>query len=164
MSNYHGCKEEVPNKLNTTLFDRYYLQNCKAFTFRKITNHAKSKQTNVPSHLHIFWSNFDIVEQIIAFSTPSVLGETDFSTWCFEWGSGAWVKMYRFNAFSRNVNTTTWKIFPTQVGIYKAEKIQQTFWRYKTLRSLKKYERMYPLRLILKDKGGKKYCLPICLF
>ena len=24
------------NKLNSTLFDRYYLQNCKAITFRKI--------------------------------------------------------------------------------------------------------------------------------
>ena len=36
VSNYHGCKEEVANKLNTTLFDRHYLQNCKAITFRKI--------------------------------------------------------------------------------------------------------------------------------
>ena len=36
VSNYHGCKEEVANKLNPTLFDRYYLQNCKAITFRKI--------------------------------------------------------------------------------------------------------------------------------
>ena len=33
----------VPNKLNTTLFDRYYLQNCKAITFRKIKNHTKCK-------------------------------------------------------------------------------------------------------------------------
>ena len=36
VSNYHGCKEEVANELNTTLFGRHYLQNCKAITFRKI--------------------------------------------------------------------------------------------------------------------------------
>ena len=31
------------NKLNTTLFDGYYLQNCKAITFRKIVNDTKYK-------------------------------------------------------------------------------------------------------------------------
>ena len=31
------------NKLNTTLFDRYHLQNCKAITLRKITYHTKYK-------------------------------------------------------------------------------------------------------------------------
>ena len=31
------------NKLNTTLFDRYYSQNCKTITFRKIANHTKYK-------------------------------------------------------------------------------------------------------------------------
>ena len=50
----------------------------------------------------------------------------------------------RFNAFSGNVNTVNWKIFPTYVGIYKSEKIQQAFWRDKTLKSVKKYKRMYP--------------------
>ena len=40
--------------LNTTLYDRYYLQNCKAITFRKTTNHAKYKKPNVPGHLYIF--------------------------------------------------------------------------------------------------------------
>ena len=29
------------NKLNTTLFDRYYLQNYKGVTSRKIINHKK---------------------------------------------------------------------------------------------------------------------------
>ena len=33
------------NKKNTTIFDRYYSQTCKAITFRKITNHTKYKQT-----------------------------------------------------------------------------------------------------------------------
>ena len=31
------------NKHNTTLFDRYYSQNCKAISFRKITNDTKYK-------------------------------------------------------------------------------------------------------------------------
>ena len=42
-------------------------------------------------------------------------------------GTGAWVKMHRFNAFSRNVSIINWKIFPTHVGIYKSEKIKQAF-------------------------------------
>ena len=36
------------------------------------------------------------------------------------------------------------KVFPTPVGIYKSEKIQQALWREKTLSSLRKYKRMYP--------------------
>ena len=39
---------------NTTLYDRYYSQNCKVITFEKIANHTKHKKPNVPSHLHIF--------------------------------------------------------------------------------------------------------------
>ena len=55
------------NKINTILCDRYYLQNCKAITFEKIANHSKDKKPNVPSHLHIFWLNFD---KAIIFSPP----------------------------------------------------------------------------------------------
>ena len=51
--------------------------------------------------------------------------------------------MPRFNAFSGNVNSINLIFFPTHGGIYKLEKIQQAFWRDNTLRSLKKYERMY---------------------
>ena len=40
-------------KINTILYDRYYLQNFKAITFEKIANHTKYKKPNVPSHLHI---------------------------------------------------------------------------------------------------------------
>ena len=60
---------------------------------------------NVPSHLHIFWLNFDKANH--SFLHPFLLGENRFSkysAWSFEWGIGAWVKMHRFNAFSRNVN------------------------------------------------------------
>ena len=47
--NYHGCKGKMINlitkddKLNNTLFVRYYSQNCKAITFRRITIHTKYK-------------------------------------------------------------------------------------------------------------------------
>ena len=32
--------KEWGNKLNTTLFYRYYSQNCKVITFREMTNHT----------------------------------------------------------------------------------------------------------------------------
>ena len=102
--------------LNTTLYDRYYLQNCKAITFRKTTNHAKYKKPNVPGHLYIFW--LILMKQIIA-PPLSAVERNRFSknsAWNFEWGAGAWRKMRRFNAFSRNVNTINLKVFPTRGG------------------------------------------------
>ena len=53
VSNYHGCKGETIKK-NTLLYDRYYLQNCKAIPFEKNANHTKYKEPNVPINLHIF--------------------------------------------------------------------------------------------------------------
>ena len=47
------------NKIYTILYDRYCWQNCKVITFVKNSNHTKYKKSNVPSHLHIFWLNFD---------------------------------------------------------------------------------------------------------
>ena len=46
------------------------------------------------------------------------------------------------------MNTINWKIFRTHVVIYKSEKIQQAFWRDKTLRSLKKYKGALRSRLL----------------
>ena len=49
----------------------------KAITFEKIANHTKYKKSNVPSHLHIFWLNFDKANH--SFLHPFLLlGETDF--------------------------------------------------------------------------------------
>ena len=76
MSNYHGCKEEVANKLNATLFDRHYLQNYKAITFRKIA--IKPNGNKLMFQFILIFSDSVLIEQIIAFSTLSVLGETDF--------------------------------------------------------------------------------------
>ena len=48
------------NKIITMQYDRFYLQNCKAITFaKKKINHTKNKLPNGPSHLYIFWLNFD---------------------------------------------------------------------------------------------------------
>ena len=41
-------------KINTILYDRYYLQNCKAIAFEKIASHTKDKKPNTPSHFPIF--------------------------------------------------------------------------------------------------------------
>ena len=59
------------------LYDRYYLQNCKAITFEKIAVHTKYKKPNVPSHLHIFWLNFDKANHSL-FHPFLLLGKTDF--------------------------------------------------------------------------------------
>ena len=135
------------NKPNTTLFDRYYSQNCKCITFRKITNHTRYKQTNIPSHLHIFWVNFN--KENHSFLHPFRLGGNRFpknSTWSFDWGTGVWVKMHRFNPFSGNMNTINWKKnFPHMVEYMQVrENPTSILERYKTQRKLKKYERMYP--------------------
>ena len=67
------------NKINTMLYDRYYLQNCNTITFEKIAYQTK-KKPNVPSHLHIFCLSFDKT-----FHHPFLLlGQTDF------WENTAW--------------------------------------------------------------------------
>ena len=145
MSNCHCCKEKVINLIPHYLIDFIHktvkpphLQNL------QITQNIAKLMFQV---IFVF-PNWILIKQITVSYTPFVLGETRrkefFSTWSFELRTGAWVKMPRFNAFSRNVNTINWKFFPTHGGIYKSEKIPQEFWRDKTLRSLKKYERMYP--------------------
>ena len=104
MSNYLGCKGE----LNTTLFDRYYSQNCKAITFRRVTNHTKHILTNIPS----YQLNFDKVNHSFLYSFR--LGGNRFSkyfTWSFGWGTGTRTKIHRLNALSKNVNTLNQKIF-----------------------------------------------------
>ena len=65
------------NKINIILYGRAYLQNCKAITFGKMANHGKYRKPNVPSHLHIFWLNFDKANHSFLRSFL-LLGETDF--------------------------------------------------------------------------------------
>ena len=54
------------NEMNTILYDRYYLQNCKVITFEKIANHTKYKKPNV---IFIF-SDWILIKQIIVSSVP----------------------------------------------------------------------------------------------
>ena len=63
-------------------------------------------------------------ELCIVSSIPFCLAEADLQKILPEVLSGAlgWVKTHRFNAFSRNLNTISWKIYPSHVGIYKSEK------------------------------------------
>ena len=42
------------------------------------------------------------------------------------------------------MNTMNFQIFPTHSEKYKLEKILHAFWRDKGLKSLEKYEEMYP--------------------
>ena len=41
------------------LYGRYYLRNCTAVTFEKLTDHAKYKQPDALNHLGIFLLNCD---------------------------------------------------------------------------------------------------------
>ena len=112
------------------------------------------------------FSDWILIKQNDSFVHPFCLGRNKFSktsTWSFEWGTGARVKMHRFNAFSRNVDTINWNFFPTYVRIYKSEKIQQAFWRLNP-KKFKEVWKNVSLTLILKDKGGKQHCSPICWF
>ena len=77
MSTYHGYKEEVANKLNTKTFDRHYLENCKAVTFRKIAIIPNGNK--LIFQVTFIFSDWILIEQIIASSNPC-LWETDFQT------------------------------------------------------------------------------------
>ena len=79
--------------------------------------------------------NFDVANP--SFLHPFRRGGNRFSKisgWSSEWGTGTCIKIHRFNPFSRNVNSINLKLFSTNGGIYKLEKIQQAF-------KYKKYER-----------------------
>ena len=126
--------------LTTILFNRYYLQNCKAILFRKIViipnrNKVCSKSS----------SNFLIEFGYCgASSIPSALDETDFQkilTGVLSEGQGHVQKCVDSMHFLKM--RTSLRNFPPHVRIRKSEKIQEAFWRDKTLRSLKKYERMH---------------------
>ena len=97
--------------------------------------------TNVPSHLNIFWLNFD--KGNYSLLHPFRLGRNIFSkksTRSFEWGTGAWL-----NEFSGSVNNINWKNFShTHGGIYKSENSTSILDRDKTLMTLKNMKGCIP--------------------
>ena len=85
----------IANKLKITLFDRYYLQNCKSITFRKIAIIPNGNKLML--QVIFIFSDWILIEQIIASSHPFCLGGNRFSknsTRSFEWGTGIWVKKH----------------------------------------------------------------------
>ena len=113
-------------------------------------------------------SDWILLEQIIASSTPSVLGKADLQkiqSKSFEWGTQAWVKMQRLNAFLcfafndfftfLECEHHKLKNFSHNVGIYKSEKIQQAFWRDKTLKKIPFTLYIYVLAKIIQN--GSKF-------
>ena len=131
--NYHGCKEEIINLIPHYLIDIIY-KTVKPSHLEKLKIIRNVDKPMFQAIVIFFWLNFDRANH--SFLHPFCLGANRFlknTTWSFEWGTQSWVKMHRFNAFSRNVNTINWKNFPTHVEIYKSEKIQEAFWKDKTL-------------------------------
>ena len=116
----------------------YYLidiiHKTKAITFKKFTNHTKYNVNKSMFQVILVFSDWIFDKSNHSFLHPFRIGGNRFSknsTWSYDCGTGAWVKIHRFNfnAFSRNANTINWKIFPTHGGTYKLEKIQRAFWR-----------------------------------
>ena len=56
------------NKINTILYDRYYLQNYKAITIKKIGNFTKYK--NLIFQVVFIFSDWVLIKQITVSSTP----------------------------------------------------------------------------------------------
>ena len=177
-SSYHGCKGDTI-KLILHYNDRYYLQNCKAITFEKIANHTKYEKPNVPSHLHIFWLNFNkanysflhlfllfgkqIFERMVpgAMSISFCLERDDKNLGTsFEWG-GAWVQMPQVNTFSRNVNPINFSHILWNVEVWVKIHHTSILERDKALESTWKYEKMYSWS---QSHGGNWDCLPFCWF
>ena len=145
VSNYNGFKREainlIPHIIHETIKPSHIKNSkpCKSKTIQI------NKLTNTPGHLDIFWLYFNKANH--SFLHSFLLGGNNFSkysAWSFDWGIGAWVKIHRFNAFSRNVNTIKLKKFShTWWNIQVRENSTSILEREKTLTSLKKYERMY---------------------
>ena len=137
MSNYHGCKEEAINLIPHYLIDiirrtikpphlekLQIIQNINKLIFQFIQNINK-----LIFQVIFTFSDWIMIKQHSFLHRFCLGGRKQSSTWSFDWRTEAWVKLHRFNAFSRNVNIINWKNFRTQDGIYKSEKIQQAFWR-----------------------------------
>ena len=106
----------------------------------------------------LIFSDSILIKQIIVSSTLSVLSwvnrSSKISTWSFDWGTGPWVKIHRFDVFSRNLNTINWKNFPHMVEHTIYRKFKEHIWR-----EIKDIWKDVSLRLILKDKdkGGYQF-------
>ena len=131
MSTYHGCKGEAINLIPHHLIDIHKTVKPSHLEKLQIIKNISKLLLQV---IFIF-SDWILIKRIIVFSTPFILGETDFQKRSrvyyreFRVGTGAWVKIQWFNAFSTNMNTINWKIFATHGGVYNLEKIQQALWR-----------------------------------
>ena len=114
MSNYHGSKELAINLISHYLIDIMHKT-------RKPSHLEKLQITqNINTLMFQFifiFPDLILIKKIIVSST--YVSKT--STWGLGWGTGTWVKMHRFNPFSRNVNTLKFNFFPTQSGIYKSD-------------------------------------------
>ena len=146
MSSYHGCKEETINLIRHYLIDIIH-KTVKPSHLEKLQ--IIQNINKLMFQVIFIFSDWILIKQIIVSSTPFVLGKgnrfSKNSTWSFDWRTEAWVKMHRFNAFSRNVNNIHWKNFSHKCwNIQVRENTTSILERDKTLTSLEKYERMYP--------------------
>ena len=132
----HGCKEEGINLIPHYLIDIIQIT-------VKLSHLEKLWNINYLMFQVIFiFSDWILIKQVIVSCTPFCCSWNIFLKKCcllelviifslgcydknlgviFDWGR-AWVKMPRYNAFSRNVNIMYLKILRTHGVIYKFEK------------------------------------------
>ena len=106
VSNYHDCKGEAINLIPHYVIDINY-KTVKPSHLEKLQNIQNINNLILQVFIFIF-SEWILIEQIIFFPPLiSAVGENKFCPefWSFEWGIGAWVKMPRFNTYSRNAIT-----------------------------------------------------------
>ena len=75
------------------------------------------------------FSDWILIKQVTVFSISFWNKFLKSSAWSFEWGTRAWVKIPRFNAFSRNANTINLKNLCHTWSNVQFIKIRQAFWR-----------------------------------
>ena len=143
MLNYRGCKGDVINLVPQYMIDISY-KTVKPSLLEKLQ--IIQIGNDLIFQVIFMFSDWFLIKQIIVFPLFYAAGENKFSktsAWSFEWGRGAWAKMPRFNASSRNVNTISFFFF-TWWNIQVKENSASILERNKALRRLKKYERVYP--------------------
>ena len=111
-------------------------------------------------------SSYFLIEFCKSWFSPllSAVGGTKFSktsAWSCEWGTGAWVKMPRFNAIYGTVNVINLFFSHTWWSIQVTNNSTSLLERGKAKKVKEIWIKHVYLRLILKDKCVKQYYLPI---
>ena len=106
--------QRINNKINTILYDRYYLQKCKVITFLKKLQIIQNMKNLMFQVIFIFFG-WILIKQIIASYTP----------FCC-WGNRSWGETWVGRGMSKNASNQC--IF---CELHKFENLSNTWWNSK---------------------------------